>query len=357
MSWRHPRSKKWHQIDLILTRHKQLCSILNTRSYHSADCDTDDSLVCCKIRIQTKKLHRAKQPCKPHIDTSKTKWNTEQRWDHLHNTIHYTAFSVFGRKTGITENWFEVNATEISAVMERKRIALLNHSDRKETYCLAKSQAISNPVNVAGLRSSQKRGPADSQKLCQQKDKSTSKSKQMERWVEHYSDLYNRETIISDATLEYVERLPVRNELDKMPNLEELSRATDNLPSGKAPGLDGIPAEVIKSRKWPLLSHLHELLCQCWEEGKVPQDMRNCNIITLYKNKGDRRDCNNYRGISLLSKLQDKCREQNQPLYVAFIDLTKAFDLVSRDGLFKVLERIGCPERLLSIIQSFHEGM
>ena len=29
------------------------------------------------------------------------------------------------------------------------------------------------------------------------------------------------------------------------------------------------------------------------------------------------------------------------PLYIAFIDLTKAFDLVSRDGLFKVFPKIG----------------
>jgi len=100
----------------------------------------------------------------------------------------------------------------------------------------------------------------------------------MERWVEHYSDLYSRETIISNTTLESVERLPVMKKLDKMPSLEELSRATNSLPSGKAPGLDGIPAEVIKSGKWPLLSHLHELLCQC------------CNII-LYMTNGDHSDC------------------------------------------------------------------
>ena len=37
------------------------------------------------------------------------------------------------------------------------------------------------------------------------------------------------------------------------------------------------------------------------EEGSVPQDMRDATIVTIYKNKGDRSDCNNYRGISLLS--------------------------------------------------------
>ena len=41
-------------------------------------------------------------------------------------------------------------------------------------------------------------------------------------------------------------------------------------------------------------------------------------------------------------QLQEKCREQGKPLYVAFIDLTKAFDLVSRDGHFKILAKIGC---------------
>ena len=43
--------------------------------------------------------------------------------------------------------------------------------------------------------------------------------------------------------------------------------------------------------------------------------------------------------ILSLRQLQEKCREQGKPLYVVFIDLTKAFDLVSRDGLFKILEK------------------
>ena len=58
-----------------------------------------------------------------------------------------------------------------------------------------------------------------------------------------------------------------------------------------------------------------------------------------------------------LRQLQEKCREQRKRLYFACINLTKAFDLVSRDGLFKILAKIGCPPTLLSTIQSFHEDM
>ena len=42
------------------------------------------------------------------------------------------------------------------------------------------------------------------------------------------------------------------------------------------------------------------------------------------------------------------------PLYIAFIDLTKAFDLISRDGLFMILPKIGCPPKLQSMIAPFH---
>ena len=37
------------------------------------------------------------------------------------------------------------------------------------------------------------------------------------------------------------------------------------------------------------------------DKVEYPQDMKDANIITLYKNKGDRGNCNNYCGISLLS--------------------------------------------------------
>ena len=77
----------------------------------------------------------------------------------------------------------------------------------------------------------------------------TDKVQQMERWVEHYSDLYSRENTVSPAALDVIECLPTMYELDSEPSVEDLSKAIDSLASGKAPGNDGIPPELIKHCK------------------------------------------------------------------------------------------------------------
>ena len=62
--------------------------------------------------------------------------------------------------------------------------------------------------------------------------------------------------------------------------------------------------------------------------------------------------------FELIDKVfQEKCKEQQQPLFVPFIDLTKAFDLVSRNSLFKYFPRLDVHLDSLNIIRSFHEEM
>ena len=58
VSWRHPRSQHFHQLDLVLTN---LGDVKLTRSYQSADCDTDHSLVCCKVNFKAKRVHHVKK--------------------------------------------------------------------------------------------------------------------------------------------------------------------------------------------------------------------------------------------------------------------------------------------------------
>ena len=61
--------------------------------------------------------------------------------------------------------------------------------------------------------------------------------------------------------------------------------------------------------------------------------------------------------IFSVRQIQMKCRGKNIPLYMAFVDFTKAFDKVSRNGLYIILSKLGCPEKLLNIVKSFHDGM
>lgn len=118
--------------------------------------------------------------------------------------------------------------------------------------------------------------------------------------MEHYLELYATQNVVTDTALEALPSLPVMEELDNMPTMEEISKDTDCLTCRKTPRKDVIPPEVLKSGKPVLMQHLYELLCLCWEKGYGPQDISDANI-TLYKIKGDRSDCNNYRSISLLS--------------------------------------------------------
>ncbi|CAM1296650.1 Uncharacterised protein r2_g596 [Pycnogonum litorale] len=60
--------------------------------------------------------------------------------------------------------------------------------------------------------------------------------------------------------------------------------------------------------------------------------------------------------IFALPQVKEKCVEQNMPLYTVFIDFTKAFDTVSRAGLWIILDKIGCPE-LRGDGKTIHERM
>ena len=453
VSWRHPRSQHWHQLDLIITRRADLNCVKVTRTYHSADCDTDHSLVLTKVQLTPKKIHHAKHKPLTRINAYVTTADPEktaefrqgldqnlsscdhssaiESWECLKKVIYEQALDAYGGRVRKNADWFEAHIKEMTPLIAAKRAALVKfkampsaanaealrvakhqvkHATRyyANKYWLALSAEIQYNSLTGDIKSMYEGikkaiGP-QVKKTAPLKSKTgeiiTDRNKQLDRWVEHYTDLYSTENSVTEAALDAVQVLPIMESLDQQPTLDELSEAIDKLACGKAPGEDGITPDVVKLGKPSILPHLHDLLRLCWEEGAVPQTMRDAKIITLFKNKGDRSDCNNYRGISLLAivgkvfarvalsrlqclaervypesqcgfrsarstvdmiftlrQLQEKCREQQKPLYLAFVDLTKAFDYVSRDGLFKILRKIGCPPKLLSILVSFHDNM
>nr|VZI40739.1 unnamed protein product [Spirometra erinaceieuropaei] len=56
-------------------------------------------------------------------------------------------------------------------------------------------------------------------------------------------------------------------------------------------------------------------------------------------------------------QLQENCREMRTHLYSTFVDMTKAFDTFNPDGLWKIIQEFGCPERLTQMVRQLHGGM
>ncbi|KAK2176718.1 hypothetical protein NP493_644g04016 [Ridgeia piscesae] len=58
--------------------------------------------------------------------------------------------------------------------------------------------------------------------------------------------------------------------------------------------------------------------------------------------------------IFYLRQLQEKCIEQDRPLYM---DFSKAFDTVGRTGLWQLPMKHGCLEKFTTVIEALHTGM
>ena len=61
--------------------------------------------------------------------------------------------------------------------------------------------------------------------------------------------------------------------------------------------------------------------------------------------------------IICLRQQQEKCTEQDRPLYMVFVDFSKAFDTVGKTGLWQLLKKYGCPEKFTRMIEALHTGM
>jgi hypothetical protein len=47
---------------------------------------------------------------------------------------------------------------------------------------------------------------------------------------------------------------------------------------------------------------IHKLITSIWNKEELPDQWKECIIVPIHKT-GDKTDCNNYRGISLLSNV------------------------------------------------------
>jgi hypothetical protein len=80
----------------------------------------------------------------------------------------------------------------------------------------------------------------------------------------------------------------------------EAEVAIGKLKSYKSPGVDQIPAEMIQAGGETLCSEIYKLIKLIWNQEELPHQWKESIVVPIHK-KGDKTDCSNYRGISLLS--------------------------------------------------------
>ena len=84
------------------------------------------------------------------------------------------------------------------------------------------------------------------------------------------------------------------------PSALEVELAIEKLKSHKSPGTDQIPAELIKAGCSTIFCVIHKLIIAIWNKEELPGEWKKSIIVPIHK-KRDKTDCNNYRGISLLT--------------------------------------------------------
>ena len=122
-------------------------------------------------------------------------------------------------------------------------------------------------------------------------------------WKEYFEDLYNIDTQEEVAVHmcgfdgirrgSYFGGEPIGR--------AEVEVRVGKFKNGKAAGKDKIKGEMIKGGGDSVVDWIWRLCNIAFESGAVFEDWRSSVIVQLYKDKGERNKCKNYRGISMLS--------------------------------------------------------
>ena len=450
-TWTHPRSKHGHILDYILTRRRDLQDMCTVRVMRGAECGTDHQLVRgkFKMRILSKKRSEGIKVPK-RMDVSRLAIPEIRRnlqdafenvefdgtWNTFKAEVYNAGVEVLGLKKRKHQDWFDDNDSCITSLIEARnnlKAEYLGSSESsKESVKKSLSEAkatlqrelrrmknqwwvgISNDIQAAYNRKDAKVlyhlirqvfGPQSSSVVpmkskggnCLHKDPDSI----MQRWTEHFTELFYNPSDINEDVINNLDQQDIIPEMMVSPSLDEVRKTSREINTGRAPWLDGIPVEVLIHGGHKLDVEVHRLISDIWKGASVPQDWVDAILISIFKGKGSKSVCGNYRGISILEtvgkvfakillnrltkwicpriipesqcgfragrgtmdmifsvrQLQEKCIEHQVALYQVFVDLTKAFDTVNRNALWIILGKLGCPPEFVEMFKQLHRNM
>ena len=88
----------------------------------------------------------------------------------------------------------------------------------------------------------------------------------------------------------------------------------------KTPGTDNIKAELLQAAGPHMTQKIQELILDIWISEKMPNEWNKSIICPIYKN-GEKSECSNYRGISLLNTVYKILATTTNNRFKTFADL------------------------------------
>lgn len=221
----------------------------------------------------------------------------------------------------------------------------------------------------------------------------------MERWREYFKELlgHQRQNNEENTNETEIENQRGEEQTEEI-KMEELMNVIKKLKNGKTPGNDKITTEMIKNLGETGREILLQIINKAWKNEKIPEEWGIALIKPIHK-KGDKQTCENYRGITLLNtivkiyeqiinnrlkiilepqlaepqsgfrpgrntqdhiftikQIIEKKQPQNKNIFLAFIDLQKAFDTVPRGKVWKGLREKGINNKIIKVIQDLYKN-
>ena len=221
---------------------------------------------------------------------------------------------------------------------------------------------------------------------------SMSEEAKQNAWAEHYERLLD---VKFDWDPDHLSNeLPLEGPPIPI-TIDMVKKAISKMKSGKAAGPSSIVVEMIRPAGDTGATMIRDLATAIIRDGKVPTDWVKSFIVCLYKGKGDALDRGNYQGLKLteqamkilerivdglirqvvsnddsqfgfgpgsgttdaifvVPQLQEKYLAVNKRLYMALVDLEKAFDRVPRKVIWWALRKLGVEEWIVRLVQGMY---
>ena len=449
LTWVSPGGRTSNQIDHLLINGKWRRSLQDVRVRRGADVGSDHHLVTANIKLKLQKVsvsYRVRRYNTGKLKDRRTanEFNielknrfqllenrnddnsVEEQWNQVEELYSKASEKVLGFKRQIHKEW--ITPSTWKTIDERKRFknkVCSTQSERLKDRLKVKYSEINKEVKKATRKDQQnfvedlareaEKAATDqrmgdvfqiTKKLCGKKSNInipvrnkqgtllTSEKEQEERWTEHFKEVLNRpDPVVTPDIAEAEVDLDINLET---PNKEEILKVIKCLKNNKAPGKDQLSAELFKTDPSLAADILLPLFQKIWQSNTIPRTWTEGNIIKLPK-KGDLSNCNNWRGITLLSipskafsrilidriktavdkrlrkeqagfrkgksccdqifvlrNIIEQCTEWQRQLIINFIDFEKAFDSIYRESLWKILRNYGIPAKIVQLIQMFY---